>query len=140
MLFRSGGSKVVRGGGADDRVSVVAAGITLHEAVKAADELAAAGTKVRVIDAYTVKPIDRAALAAAARVTGGRLVVVEDHWAWGGIGDAVLAALALEGVGPLRYRHLAVREMPGSGKPAELLDAAGLSAKHIAAAVRELVA
>ncbi len=138
--FPIGGSKVVRGGGADDRVAVVAAGITLHEALKAADDLAKAGTKVRVIDAYTVKPIDRVALVAAAKATGGRIVVVEDHWAWGGIGDAVLAALVEEGgVGPLRYRHLAVREMPGSGKPAELLDAAGIAAKHIIAAVRELI-
>ena len=137
--FPIGGSKVVRGGGADDAVTVVAAGITLHEAIKAADELNAAGTKIRLIDAYTVKPIDRATLAAAVKATGLRIVVVEDHWVEGGIGDAVLAALAEEGVGPLRYRHLAVREMPGSGKPMELLDAAGISAKQIVAAVRELV-
>jgi len=137
--FPIGGSKVVRGGGADDAVTVVAAGITLHEAIKAADELAKSGTKVRVIDAYTVKPIDRATLAAAVKATGGRLVVVEDHWVEGGIGDAVLNALTEEGIGPLRYRHLAVRAMPGSGKPAELLDAAGISAKQIVAAVRELI-
>ncbi|MGH2377565.1 MAG: transketolase [Candidatus Limnocylindria bacterium] len=135
--FPVGGSKVVRGGGADDRVTVVAAGITLHEAIKAADELAKAGTKVRVIDAYCVKPIDQAALAAAAKATGGRIVVVEDHWAWGGLGDAVLAALAEAGAGALHYRHLAVREMPGSGKPSELLDAAGISAKHIVRAVND---
>ena len=137
--FPIDGSKIVRGGGANDRVAVVAAGITLHEAIKAADELAKAGTKIRVIDAYTVKPIDRGALAAAAKATGGRIVVVEDHWAEGGIGDAVLAALAEEGVSGLRYRHLAVREMPGSGKPAELLDAAGISARHIIDAVRNLL-
>ena len=138
--FPVGGSKVVRGGGADDRVAVVAAGITLHEAIKAADELAQAGVKVRVIDAYTVKPIDAAALAEAARVSGGRVIVVEDHWAWGGLGDAVLAALAEAGVRELRYRHLAVREMPGSGKPAELLDAAGISAKHVVTAAKGLLA
>jgi transketolase len=138
--FAVGGSKVVRGGGADDKVAVVGAGITLHEAIKAADELAQAGTKVRVIDAYTVKPIDGATIAAAARATGGRIVVVEDHWAWGGLGDAVLAALAEAGVAGLRYRHLAVREMPGSGKPFELLDAAGISARHIVTAVRGLLA
>ena len=137
--FPVGGSKVVRGGAPDDRAAVVAAGITLHEAIKAADELAKAGTKIRVIDAYTVKPIDRGALAAAAKATGGRIVVVEDHWAEGGIGDAVLAGLAEEGVSGLRYRHLAVREMPGSGKPAELLDAAGISARHIIDAVRNLL-
>lgn len=133
--FEVGGSKVVRGGGPEDRAAVVAAGITLHEAVKAADELAKAGVTVRVIDAYSVKPIDRAALAAAAKATG-RIVVVEDHWPEGGLGDAVLAALAGEAV---RFRHLAVREMPASGKPAELLEAAGISANHIAAAVRALL-
>ncbi len=137
--FPIGGSKVVRGGGIDDKVAVVAAGITLHEAIKAADALAKDGIKIRVIDAYTVKPIAAAALAAAAKVTGGRIVVVEDHWAWGGLGDAVLAALTEADAGALRYRHLAVREMPGSGKPAELLDAAGISADHIARAVTDLL-
>jgi transketolase len=138
--FPVGGSKVVRGGGTSDRVTIVAAGITLHEAVKAADELAKGGTPVRVIDAYTVKPIDRPALVEAAKATQGRFLVVEDHWAWGGLGDAVLAALAEAGVRDVRYRHLAVREMPGSGKPAELLDAAGISARHIVTAVRDLLA
>ena len=137
--FPIGGSRVVRGGGKDDAVCIVAAGITVHEALKAADELAAEGTKVRLIDAYSVKPIDAKALVAAARATGGRIVVVEDHWPEGGIGDAVLAALATSGELGLRYRHLAVREMPGSGKPAELLEAAGISATHIAKAVRELL-
>jgi len=137
--FPIGGSKVVRGGSGTDRVAIVTAGITVHEAIKAADALANENIAVRVIDAYTVKPIDAAALAEAARVTGGRIVVVEDHWVEGGIGDAVLAALAEKGgVGELRYRHLAVREMPGSGKPAELLAAAGIDAAHIVAAVREL--
>ncbi len=138
--FPIGGSKTLRGGGADDKVVIVAAGITVHEALKAADLLAAEGVAVRLIDAYTVKPIDGEALAAAARATGGRLVIVEDHWAEGGIGDAVLAALAEARAEAPHVRHLAVREMPGSGKPAELLDAAGISASHIAAAVRELVA
>ncbi len=137
--FPIGGSKVVRGGGADDAVTVVAAGITLHEAIAAADELAKGGTKIRVIDAYSVKPIDATGLAAAVKATGGRIVVAEDHWVEGGIGDAVLAALAEANAGPLRYRHLAVREMPGSGKPDELLDAAGISAKHIVEAVRRLL-
>ena len=136
--FPIGGSKVVRGGGNDDRAVVVAAGITVHEAVKAADELASSGVKIRVLDAYSVKPIDRESLVSAARACGGRVVVVEDHWAWGGLGDAVLDALAEAGVRDLRYRHLAVREMPGSGKPVELLDAAGISSRHIVAAVRDL--
>jgi transketolase len=137
--FRIGGSRIVRGGQADDAVAVIGAGITLHEAIKAADELK--GTiKVRVIDAYSVKPIDSAALVEAVRVTGGRLCVVEDHWAEGGIGDAVLVALTEAGVANqiTGFRHLAVREMPGSAKPAELLDVAGISAKHIVNAVEEL--
>src|SRR2546422_3819953 len=136
--FPIGGSKVVRGGGSDDRVAVIAAGITLHEAAKAADDLAKGGLRVRVIDAYSVKPIDGETLAAAAKATGGRIVVVEDHWPEGGIGDAVLAALADRGVRDLRYRHLAVRKMPGSGKPADLLADVGIDATAIAKAVREL--
>jgi transketolase len=139
--FPIGGSKIVRGGGNDDRVTIVAAGITVHESIKAADELGKDGITVRLIDLYSVKPIDAKALFAASAVTGGRFVVVEDHWPEGGIGDAVLAALAGDtrrGEVSLRYRHLAVRDMPGSGKPTELLDAAGISAKHIAKAAREL--
>jgi len=130
--FRVGGSRIVRGGTADDAVAVVAAGITVHEAVKAADELKDT-IPLRVIDAYSVKPIDTDALVDAVRATGGRLIVVEDHWLEGGLGDAVLSALAEAGtVGDLvGFAHLAVREMPGSGKPAELLDAAGISARHI---------
>ncbi len=135
--FPIGGSKIVRGGGADDRVTVIGAGITLHEAVKAADTLAKESTKVRVIDLYSLKPIDTKTLIAAVNATGGRLVVVEDHWREGGIGDAVLAALAAAGVSGLRFTHLAPRDMPGSGKPAELLHAAGIDAEAIAQAVRD---
>ena len=137
--FRVGGSRIVRGGQPDDAVAVIAAGITVHEAIKAADELKST-IKVRVIDAYSVKPIDTRALLDAMRTTGGRLCVVEDHWAEGGLGDAVLAGLAEAGaVGEIvHFVHLAVRDMPGSGKPAELLDAAKISAKYIAAAIKEL--
>jgi transketolase len=142
--FAIGGSRVVRGGGADDKVTVVAAGITLHESVKAADALAKAGVKVRVIDLYSLKPIDSETLVAAVNATAGRLVVVEDHWPEGGIGDAVLAALAGSrltsgGSAALMFRHLAPREMPGSGKPAELLHAAGIDADCIEKAVRDLI-
>jgi transketolase len=138
--FRVGGSRVVRGGQADDAVAVIAAGITVHEAIKAADQLKQT-IRVRVIDAYSIKPIDSDALIDALRATGGRLCVAEDHWLEGGLGDAVLAALAEAGVAReiQRFTHLAVREMPASGKPAELLDAAGISARHIADAVRGLV-
>jgi transketolase len=134
--FEVGGSKVLRSSD-DDRVAVVTAGITVHEALKAADSLAAEGIAVRVIDAYSVKPIDAATLAAAARDTGGRLIVVEDHFPEGGLGAAVLDAFADADERP-RVVKLAVTEMPGSAKPAELLAAAGLDAAHIAAAVRRL--
>jgi len=136
--FPIGWCKVVRGT-EKDRVTIVAAGITLHEAIKAYDVLRTQDITTRVIDLYTVKPIDADALADAAKVTGGRFVVVEDHWAEGGIGDAVLAALAEKGVREMRYRHLAVRKMPGSGKPAELLDDAGISTVHIVRAVKALL-
>lgn len=132
-----GGSKVLRSGPAD-QVAIVAAGITVHEALKAADALAAEGIAARVIDAYSVKPIDAATLAGAARDCEGRLVTAEDHWREGGLGDAVLDALALFG-GPLRLVKLAVSDMPGSGKPAELVAAAGIDAGHIADAARRLV-
>jgi transketolase len=137
--FPIGGCKVVRGGSNKDRATIVAAGITLHEALKAVDVLAHEDIPVRVIDLYTVKPIDAETLADAARATGGRVVVVEDHWVEGGIGDAVLAALAEKGFRDLHYRHLAVRKMPGSGKPAEMLDDAGISTVHIVRAVKALL-
>src|SRR3989441_473625 len=137
--FPIGGCKGGRGGSNKDRATVVAAGITLHEALKAVDVLAHEDIPVRVIDLYTVKPIDAETLADAARATGGRIVVVEDHWLEGGIGDAVLAALAERGFRDLHYRHLAVRKMPGSGKPAEMLDDAGISTVHIVRAVKALL-
>src|SRR5438067_958453 len=137
--FPIGGSKVVRGGSDKDRVAIIAAGITLHEAIKAHEVLEKQDIAVRVIDLYSVKPIDAGTLVDAAKATGGRFVVVEDHWVEGGIGDAVLAALAAKGVREVRYRHLAVHKMPGSGKPAELLDAAGISTVHIVRAVKDLL-
>jgi transketolase len=123
---------------AQDRVTVIGAGITVHEALKAADELKSSGIAVRVIDLYCVKPIDGEALAKQIAATGGRLVTVEDHWAEGGVGEAVLGALTQAGVAPSKYRMLAVRQMPHSGKPEELIDAFGISARHIAIAVREI--
>jgi len=131
------GFKIVRQS-AHDKVTVIGAGITLHEAVKAADELKSQGTAIRVIDLYCVKPIDGKALAEQMKATGGRLVTVEDHWPEGGLGEAVIGALAEAGAPPAKYRRLAVREMPHSGKPDELVDAFGISARHIAAAVREV--
>ena len=135
--FPVGGSKVVRHSD-QDQVAIVAAGITVHESLRAYEQLKAEGLLVRVIDAYSIKPIDKAVLRQAAAATGGRFVVVEDHWPEGGLGDAVLNAF----VG-LKERHptlikLAVRSMPTSGTPTELLGAAGIDAGHIAQAVREL--
>jgi len=136
--FPIGGSRVLRSSD-DDEVAIVAAGITVHEALAAADALAGEGIAARVIDLYSIKPLDTEALEAAAVATGGRVVTVEDHWAEGGLGDAVAAALAA-GRSPAHVVKLAVREMPRSGKAAELLAWAGIDADGIAAAVRELVA
>jgi transketolase len=135
--FPVGGSKVVHSSEGDD-VAIVTAGITLHEALKAADRLAEDGISARVIDLYSLKPLDTETLRAAADATDGRLIAVEDHWPEGGLGEAVLAAFADADERP-RVVHLAVREMPTSGKPAELLAAAGIDAEHIAAAARRLV-
>ncbi len=134
--FPIGGSKVLRQS-AQDVVTVVAAGITVYEALKAYGELKGAGVLLRVIDAYSVQPIDAPTLREAARATGGRIITVEDHYASGGLGDAVAEALAEDGY---VVHRLAVREIPRSGKEQELLDRFGISAKHIVAAVKSLAA
>ena len=133
-LFAAGGLKVLRESG-HDIVTVVAAGVTVFEALKAYDQLKAAGTSIRVIDLYSLQPIDRDGLVAAGRATGGHLISVEDHYAAGGIGDAV--AEAVSGAG-FTVSRLAVREIPRSGKPDELLDRYGISANHIVEAVRAM--
>ena len=116
----------------------IAAGITLHEALKAYDQLQQEGINVRILDAYSVKPLDEETIIAAAEETGGRLVVVEDHWPEGGLGDAVLDVFA-QYDGPLpRVVKLAVQSMPGSGTPDELLEEAGINAHHIVQAVKVL--
>ncbi len=135
--FPIGGSKVVRSS-EDDDVAIVAAGITLHEALKAADALAGEGVSARVIDLYSVKPIDVETLREAAEATNGRIVTVEDHWPEGGLGEAVLSAFAEADERP-QVVKLAVESMPGSGKPSELMAAAGIDAEHIAEAVKRLV-
>jgi transketolase len=135
--FTIGGSRVLRSTDGDD-VAIVGAGITVHEALEAAETLAGEGIAARVIDLYSIKPLDVDTLRSAALDTG-RLVTVEDHWAEGGLGDAVLAALA-EIDEPTHVVKLAVREMPRSATPEECLAQAGIDAKHIAAAVRRLVA
>jgi transketolase len=142
--FVIGGCKVARQSD-DDQVTIVAAGITLHEALKAADELAGDGIGVRVIDVYSVKPIDYQTIHAALEATGGRLVVVEDHWPQGGIGSAVLECFAehtattRDHATDFQIAHLAPSEMPGSASPQQQLDANGISARHIIAAVRDML-
>ena len=130
--FEIGGLKVVRESNSDV-ASVIGAGVTLFEALKAHDELKAQGINIRVIDLYSVQPVDAAALIRCARATKGRLITVEDHYAAGGIGDAVAEAVAPEG---FTVRRLAVTEIPRSGAPAALLDRYGISVPHIVAAVK----
>ena len=132
--FQIGGSSVVLDG---DDVTLVGAGITLHEAMAAAERLASEGISARVIDLYSVKPIDTTTLVRAAEETGA-IVTVEDHWREGGIGEAVLAALA-EHNAHAEVRVLAVEGMPTSGKPAELLRAAEIDAEAIVSAAEEIV-
>jgi transketolase len=134
--FEVGGSRVIRSS-EDDDVTIVGTGITVHEALQAAEVLEEEGIAARVIDAYSIKPIDAETLQAAAEATG-KIVTVEDHFPEGGLGDAVLAALAEKDEHP-QVLKLAVREMPRSGKPAELMNAYGIDAEHIAAAARQLV-
>ncbi|MER5310852.1 transketolase [Streptomyces sp. NPDC002773] len=134
--FPVGGAKVLRRS-AHDRVTLVGAGVTLHECLAAAERLADDGIPARVVDLYSVKPIDMDVLTGAARETGA-LVVVEDHRPQGGIGEAVLSALAPTGHHPA-FAHLAVTGLPGSGTTEELLEAAGISRTHIAGAARRLV-
>lgn len=132
--FPVGGSKVLRES-AGDRLTVVAAGITLHEVLAAHEKLQRHGIQVRVVDAYSVKPLDAETLRRAGRQTGG-IVVVEDHWRAGGLGEAVASALAGSGI---PFRHLAVDDEPRSGKPSELLDRHGISRYAIETAVREML-
>ncbi|MBV2366619.1 transketolase [Streptomonospora nanhaiensis] len=134
--FYIGGSKVLRSS-AQDRATVVAAGATVHEALRAADALAADGIAVRVIDAYSIKPVDAATLRAAARETG-RVVTVEDHWPEGGLGDAVLDVFADTRTMP-RTMKLAVSGMPASATPEEQRREAGIDAGAIEAAVRGIL-
>jgi transketolase len=135
--FTVGGSKVVRQSNGD-QVTVVAAGITLHEALEAYDELQSEGITIRVIDAYSVKPMDEETILAAAQEVGNKFVVVEDHWPEGGLGDALLDVFTHQD-GPLpQVVKLAVQSMPGSGTPDELMEEAGISAHHILEAVKVL--
>jgi len=136
--FEIGGSKVVRSSD-NDRLTVVAAGITLHEALKAYEQLKSQRVTIRVIDAYSVKPMDEETLFAAAQEVGDKFIVVEDHWPEGGIGEAVLEVFTHRD-GPLpQIVKLAVHSMPGSGTPDELMEEAGISAHSIVEAVNALL-
>jgi transketolase len=134
--FPIGGSKVVRQS-AQDKAAVIGAGVTLFEALKAYDLLKKEAIDIRVIDAYSVQPVDAKTMIEAGRATGGRLLTVEDHYSTGGIGDAVSEAVAGAG---FTVRRLAVREIPRSGQPDELLDRYGISARQIVDAVKQAVA
>jgi transketolase len=134
--FHVGGSKTLRSS-KEDVATVVAAGITVFEALKACDELKREGVSIRVIDAYSVQPIDASTLVTSARETNRTVVTVEDHYVHGGLGDAVSEAVAPDGI---NVHRLAVLEIPRSGKPEELVDRFGISARAIVAAVRRVTA
>jgi transketolase len=136
--FPVGGSKLLRSSDSD-QVTLVGAGVTVHACLSAADALAQRGIPARVIDCYSVKPVDSTALAAAARATAGRFVIVEDHYPEGGLGCAVTDALLEAGHTHLAVAHLAVRGMPGSGTAEELLAWAGIDADHISRAAEHVV-
>ena len=133
-VFVAGGSKTLRRS-EHDRVTVVAAGVTVYEALRAHDALAAGGIAIRVIDVYSVKPIDAATLIEAGRNTVA-IITVEDHYAAGGLGDAVSEAVSAQRI---PVHRLAVREVPRSGTPDELIDHFGISARAIVAAVTALL-
>lgn len=134
--FAIGKAQVARTG-AKDQVTVIGAGVTLFEALEAADRLAREGISVRVVDPFTVKPLDRATIVACVQATGGRVIVVEDHYPEGGLGEAVAAALA--DVPGITLHRLAVSDIPRSGKPQELLHRFGIDADRIVAAVGSIL-
>lgn len=133
--FAIGGSKVLRRS-ANDVLTIVAAGVTLFEALKAHEQLSAAGIQVRIIDLYSVSPIDRPTLIESARETRGRILTVEDHYAHGGLGDAVLSAVGTEGIA---VHKLAVRRIPHSGKPDELINHYGIGAGSIVETAKQII-
>ena len=133
--FPIGGAKVLRQSAAD-KVTVVAAGVTLYEALKAADALKVDGIGITVIDAYSVKPLAKDVIKAAAQKTNNIVVTVEDHYAEGGLGDAVAGELSVDGI---KVHKLAVRELPRSGKAQELLAKYGIDANAIINQVKALV-
>jgi transketolase len=136
--FPVGGSKVLRSG-ENDEVTLIGAGVTLHACRHAADILSKEDIHARVIDCYSIKPIDTSTLTAAAAASSGRIVIAEDHRPEGGLGSAVAEALLAAGTSNLSLAHLAVRGLPGSGSGDELLAWAGIDADHIAGAARRVL-
>ncbi|XP_032827614.1 transketolase-like [Petromyzon marinus] len=134
--FEIGKAKVVLKS-ESDKVTVIGAGVTLHEALAAAKTLASEGLNVRVIDPFTIKPLDKKMIVENVKATGGRVVVVEDHYPEGGLGEAVCAAVSSQP--GIVVRHLAVPRVPQSGKPTELLELFGISSSHIVATVKAFV-
>jgi transketolase len=132
--FPIGGSKVLKKN-PEDKAAVIAAGITVHEALKAYQELKEERILVRIIDAYSVEPIDKKKIMREVKEAKGKVVVVEDHFKNGGLGEAVALALA----GKAEISHLAIEELPRSGKPEELMDRYGISSSHIKKAVKQLI-
>jgi transketolase len=133
--FTIGGSKVLRQSD-NDQLTIVAAGVTLFEALKAYDELQKSGITVRIIDLYSIVPIDVATLQQAAKATNNLVLTVEDHYLHGGLGDAVLSALSTEGV---CLHKMGIQQIPHSGKPAQLLDHYGISVRAIVEKAKQLV-
>lgn len=134
--FVIGKGKVVKSS-AKDQVLVIGAGVTLYEALKAADELSKVGINIRVVDPFTIKPLDAQLIVKNAKEVGGRVITVEDHYAEGGLGEAVLSAVALER--NVVVKKLAIPEVPRSGPPTALLDKYGISSNKIVAAVQEIL-
>lgn len=134
--FKVGVGNIVRES-PKDQVLLIGAGVTLHEAVKAADKLKTSGVGARVLDPFTIKPLDAKLILENAKAVGGRIVVVEDHYYAGGLGEAVLSVVAQER--NIVVKHLAVGEIPRSGPPAVLLDRFGISSNHIVDAVNEIL-
>ncbi len=132
--FPIGGSKVLKKS-KNDAVAVIGAGITVHEALKAYEQLKAEKISVRIIDAYSVEPVDKDNISREVEEAGGKVVVAEDHFQNGGLGDAVAQALS----GKAEIIHLAVKDLPRSGKPEELLDKYGIDANHIKKSVKKLI-
>ncbi|XP_052779493.1 transketolase-like [Mya arenaria] len=135
-VFEAGKAKVVRRSDSD-KVTVIGCCVTLVEAIRAADKLALDGINIRIIDPFTLKPLDRDTILSNAKETGGRIITVEDHYEWGGLGDAVAGALSEER--NICIKKLAVREVPRSGKPAELMEKYGISANCIVKAVHSML-